>query len=240
VFRRYLWFFLAVGFLVATSTVLNYTSVAFVDPGTAALLSKTSVLFGLAFGLIWLKERFTPIETVGAVTTIMGTLLISFQPGDYFRLGALLVIISTFVYALHAALVKRYSTDMGLAEFFLFRLLCTTGFLFLFVAGRGQLQWPVWQGWLILALAGTVDVALSRGLYYVALRRLKLTHHSLILTLGPLVTILWTFLLFGVVPTAQQLVGGAAVLAGVLMVTIGRDRMARTANKIIPAVREEA
>jgi drug/metabolite transporter (DMT)-like permease len=227
IFRRYVWFFLAVGFLVGASTAMNYASVAFVDPGTAALLGKTSVLFGLAFGLIWLKERFTAIETVGAVIAIIGTIVIAFQPGDYFRLGALLVLISTFMYALHAALVKRYSTDMGLAEFFFFRLLCTTGFLFLFVVGRGQLQWPVWQGWVILILAGTIDVVLSRGLYYIALRKLKLTHHSLVLTLGPLITILWTFLLFGVVPTAQQMVGGVAVLAGVLMVTVGRDRATR-------------
>ncbi len=231
-FRRYVWFFLAVGFLVGASTALNYTSVAFVDPGTAALLGKTSVLFGLAFGLIWLKERFNSIETTGAVIAIIGTVTITFQHGDYFRLGALLVLVSTFMYSLHAALVKRYSTDMGLAEFFLFRLLCTTGFLFLFVVGRGQLEWPVWQAWVILALAGTVDVALSRGLYYIALRKLKLTHHTLILTLGPLVTILWTYLLFSIAPTTQQLVGGAAVLVGVLLVTVGRDRIARKDRRI--------
>ena len=232
-FRRYVWFFLAVGFLVGASTALNYTAVAFVDPGTAALLGKTSVLFGLAFGLIWLKERFNAIETVGAVVAIIGTIIITFQPGDFFRLGALLVLISTFMYALHAALVKRYSTDMGLAEFFLFRLLCTTGFLFLFVAGRGQLEWPVWPAWMILVLAGTIDVVLSRGLYYVALRKLKLTHHTLILALGPLVTILWTFLLFGIAPTAQQLVGGAAVLVGVLLVTVGRERITRKNIRIL-------
>jgi len=232
-FRRYVWFFLAVGFLVGASTALNYTSVAFVDPGTASLLTKTSVLFGLAFGLIWLKERFNRIETVGAVIAIIGTIIITFQSGDYFRFGALLVLVSTFMYSLHAALVKRYSTDMGLAEFFLFRLLCTTGFLFLFVVGRGQLEWPAWQAWVILALAGTIDVALSRGLYYVALRKLKLTHHSLILTLSPLVTILWTYLLFSIAPTTQQLVGGVAVLAGVLMVTVGRDRLTRTTSQTV-------
>ncbi len=230
IFRRYLWFFLAVGFLVAASTALNYTSVAFIDPGTASLLGKTSVLFGLGFGLIWLRERFNITETVGAVIAIAGTLIITFQPGDYLRLGALLVLLSTFMYALHAALVKRYSSDMDLAEFFLFRLLCTTGFLFLFVVGRGQWVWPSWQAWLILLLAGTMDVTISRGLYYVALRRLKLTHHSLILTLSPVVTILWTLLLFGVTPTLQQLAGGVAVLVGVLMVTIGRDRATHRAG----------
>ena len=51
VLRQNLWFFLAVGFLVAVSTALNYASVAFIDPGTATLLGKTTIVFGLGFGI---------------------------------------------------------------------------------------------------------------------------------------------------------------------------------------------
>ena len=63
--------------------------------------------------------------------------------------------------------------EMGLAEFFVFRLAATTGFLLLFTISRGELVWPGWQAGLLLLLAGTVDVTISRGLYYLALRRLK-------------------------------------------------------------------
>ena len=70
---------------------------------------------------------------------------------------------------------------------------------------------------------------MSRGLYYLALRRLTLSHHSLILTLSPVASIVWTLLLFGFSPTVQQLVGGAAILAGVLMVTVGKERVMRKA-----------
>jgi drug/metabolite transporter (DMT)-like permease len=222
VFRRYAWFFLSVGFLVATSTALTYASVAFIDPGTASLLDKTSILFGLGFGIVWLRERLTPFKSIGALMAIGGVFIIAFQPGDYLRLGTLLVLIATFSYALHAALVKRYGAAMSFIEFFLFRLACTTAFLFLFVTSRGELIRPDWPAWLILLLTGTMDVVISRGLYYLALRRLKLSHHSLILTLSPVVAIIWTLLLFGVSPTIQQLMGGVAVLAGVLMVTMRR------------------
>jgi drug/metabolite transporter (DMT)-like permease len=230
IFRRYLWFFLGVGFLVAASTALGYASVAFIDPGTASLLEKTSILFGLGFGILWLRERFTRFESIGALVTITGAFIITFQPveGDNLRLGALLILIAAFMYALHTALVKRYGANMSLMEFFLFRLLCTMGFLFLIVAGRGELVRPSWPAGLLLFIVGTLDVLVSRGLYYLALRRLKLTHHTLILTLSPVIAVGWTFLLFDVSPTLQQLIGGAAVLAGVLMVTVGRERI--TAN----------
>jgi drug/metabolite transporter (DMT)-like permease len=230
VLRRYFWFFLTIGFLIAASTALTYISVAYVDPGTASLLSKTAVVFGLGFGIIWLRERLTTFESLGALVALAGTFIITFQPGDYLRLGSLIVVASAILYSLHTALVKRQDGDMSLVEFFLFRLICTTGFLILFTASRGELVRPTaWQAWFFLILTGTVDVTVSRGLYYLALRRLTLSHHSLILTLSPAASIVWTLLLFGVSPTAQQLVGGAAILAGVLMVTVGKERVMRKA-----------
>jgi drug/metabolite transporter (DMT)-like permease len=219
VFRRYTWFFLSIGFLVAASTALSYGSVAFVDPGTASLLGKMSTLFSLGFGLIWLRERFTAFEWLGVLSAIAGTVIIAFQPGEFLWLGVLMVVVSTFMYALHAALVKRHGNGISLTDFFLFRLVCTTAFLFLFSVGRGELTLPGWQTWLILLVAGTVDVTISRALYYLTLRRLNLSLHAIILTLSPVASILWTLILFDISPTLQQLIGGIAVIGGVLLVS---------------------
>ena len=55
-------------------------------------------------------------------------------------------------------------------------------------------------------MAGTVDVVISRVLYYLALRRLRMSIHTVILTLSPVITILWSLALFDVLPTLQGLV----------------------------------
>lgn len=222
ILREHLWFFLVIGFLVGASTNLNYVAVRFVDPGTAALLVKMSILFGLGFGLFWLRERLSPVQIGGALLAIVGVLIVTFQPGDYFRLGSLMILASTVMYALHAALVKRYGGDIDLLNFFFFRLLCTTGFLLLFAVGRRTFIWPSTTAWLLIVLTGTVDVVISRTLYYVALRRLKISIHSVVLAVSPVVAILWSFLFFDVVPTLQQLVGGAGVILGVVIVTTNR------------------
>jgi drug/metabolite transporter (DMT)-like permease len=70
---------------------------------------------------------------------------------------------------------------------------------------------------------GTVDVTISRALYYLALRRLNMSVHSIVLAFSPAVAVLWSLLLFDAMPTAQQLVGGGAVILGVLMVTLSRN-----------------
>jgi O-acetylserine/cysteine efflux transporter len=217
---RYWKLFSAIGFCIGVSTIINYEAVAFIDAGTASMLGKTTVLFGVGFGIFWLGDRLSRLQIVGSAIAILGLVVISFQPGDYLRLGALLIIGSTFLYALHAALSKRYGQDMDLVNFFFYRLLFTSIVLIAIVAGSGSLALPPSpRAWLLLGLAGTVDVVISRSLYYIALRRLNMSIFSIMLTAGPVAAVLWSLLLFGTFPTAQQLMGGAGVLIGVALVT---------------------
>ncbi len=221
---RHWGFFVTIGFLIAASTVLTYTAVRYIDAGTASMLGKMSILFSLGFGLLWLRERLNAVQMGGALLAVAGVFLITFQPGSYFQLGSL-VVASTFMYALHTAIVKRYGGHIDFLNFFFFRLLSTTTFLLLFAVAMGDFTWPASSGaWPLLLLAGTVDVAISRSLYYLALRRLTMSLHAIVLTISPVATVLWALLLFGTFPGPRELLGGLAVLAGVLVATLYRSR----------------
>ena len=222
VFRENLRFFLAIGLLVAISTAATYIAVGYIDPGTASLLAQMSTIFALGLSIIWLREKLTGLEMAGAAIAVIGVLVISFQPGDYLRLGSLLILASALMYALHAAIVKRHGGEMDFANFFLFRMASVCGFLLLFTSLRGQFVWPSGQAWIYLLLAGTIDVVISRILYYVALRRFQMSFHTIVLTLSPVITVLWSFLLFGLKPTQQSLIGGMAVIVGVAIVSFGK------------------
>jgi drug/metabolite transporter (DMT)-like permease len=208
-------FFLTIGALVAGSTGLNYTAVSYLDAGTASLLSQTSTIFALALGIFWLGDRLARREWLGAGLAISGAFVISFQPGDLLRIGALMILSSALLYASHAAIVKRRGGGMDFINFFFFRIAATSLGLGLLAAGSGQLAPPVSAALPTLLLAGLVDVLVSRTLYYQALRKLKMTRHALILTLSPVVVIAWSLVLFREAPTVQALVGGAIVIAGV-------------------------
>ena len=220
--RHNLVFFASIGLLVATSTNINYEAVAFIDPGTASLLSQTSIIFGLLLGLFWLHDKLTNKQLAGAIIAIAGVLIITFQPGDYLRLGSIMVLVSAFLYALHAAITKRYGEDIDFVDFFFFRLFFTTSFLFIFAFSRQQLILPSWKALLLLIMVGTVDVVISRTLYYVTLRRMDLSVHAIILTLSPVAAIFWSLLLFSTFPSWGQLFGGLAVILGVLVVTLNQ------------------
>lgn len=221
--RRDLRFFAGVGFLVGGSTALGYLAVHYIDVGTASMLGKMSTLFSLLIGVSWLRERLTPIQWLGGLLAAVGVLIITFQPSDVLRAGSLLVIFSTIMYALHAAVVKRHGQEMDFITFFFGRVLFTAITLLVFAVGR-PLALPPAPGWLLLLVAGTVDVVISRALYYLALRRLPMTLHAIVLTLSPVATLLWALFLFDTFPQPQQLIGGVAVLGGVLVATFSRTR----------------
>jgi drug/metabolite transporter (DMT)-like permease len=218
-----LWFFLSIGALIGISTIINYEAVAFIDPGTASLLAKTSILMSVGLGIFWLREKLSKLQGSGAILALTGVLVIAFQPGDYIRLGSLLILISAFMYALHTAIVKRYGEDMDFVEFFFFRILATAVVLFFIAMGRHALIWPGVTAWRLIIMTATIDVVISRALYYFVLRQMQISVLAIVLTLSPVAAVLWAFILFDTVPTVQQFIGGVGVILGVFIVTIKRN-----------------
>lgn len=218
VLRRHLWFFLTIGCLIGISTELGYTALGSVDPGTASMLGKIGTIFAIGFGMIWLRERFTGWQWLGALLAIVGSFIIAYQPGNYLQFGSLLLLLEALLYSLHTTLVKRYGGEIDFINFFFFRLLASATILLMLALGTRALVWPGAIAWRWLIVTATVDVVISRSFYYVALRRLNMSVHTLILTLSPAITVLWSFWLFRTLPTLQQLSGGVAILLGVLLV----------------------
>lgn len=217
--RQNKWFFVTIGALIGASTYMGYLAVVFIDPGTASMLTKVSTVFSLALGILWLGERFSPVQLLGAAVAIVGSFVIAYQPDAQLRWGALLLVFGSFCYSAHFAVVKRYGNQMGFLDFFFYRLLSTAAILFAMSAARQVLTWPTLMGWAVIILTATFDVTASRAFYYWALRRLDMGLLSVITTLTPVATIVWALLLFDTTPGMRQLIGGITVLIGVLIVT---------------------
>ncbi len=222
VFRDNAKFFLVIGFLIAIATSISFAAVSYIDPGTASMVARMGTVFALGFSIFWLKERFVRGQQIGAVVAVIGVFVISFQLGDttgVLWLGTLLVLISNFSYALHAAIVKKNGQDIDFTNFLLFRMVTSVLFLFVFAVGRGEMVWPTGQQvWWILLLTAVVNVVISRSLYYMSLRHYNLSFLTILLTITPVLTILWSILLFGEQPSLQGLLGGMAVIVGVFLV----------------------
>jgi DME family drug/metabolite transporter len=106
-----------------------------------------------------------------------------------------------------------------------------TFFLFIFnlafdsFSGRPLLGNMLWLGdetfgWFILILLGIGPTLGGFGLYTLSLNYLPATVSNLIATLEPALTAIWAFFLFGEQLTTPQIIGGALVFAGVILLRI--------------------
>jgi len=223
--KNNLWLFVSLGLLISASTTINYEAVDYIDPGIASVIAQTGTVWAVLFGLLWLKEDLNSKQFFGAALAVGGIFLVNFQAGNYVQIGTLLVLLSSALYALHAALTKKFSESINLTNFFFARLAFSTLSIVLFSLFTGSLALPQASAWPYLLLAGTIDVTISRTLYYIALRRLKLTVHTIILTLSPVIAILLSAALFNSTLSPRQIIGGMIVLAGVLIVAVWRNRL---------------
>lgn len=229
VFRDNAQFFILIGFLIAIATSISFTAVSYIDPGTASMVARMGTVFALGFSIFWLKERLVRGQQIGAVVAVIGVFVISFQLGDttgVLWLGTLLVLIANFSYALHAAIVKKNGQEIDFTNFLLFRMVTSVLFLFVFAVGRGEMVWPAGQQvWWILLVTAVVNVIISRSLYYMSLRHFNLSFLTILLTLTPVLTILWSILLFGERPSLQGFLGGTAVIVGVFLVNKSKNNL---------------
>lgn len=232
ILRKHKWFFVSIGFLVAASTVCSYTAVKLIDAGTASLLGRVSTIVTLALSYFWLKESLSRKELMGAGLCIVGALTIGFQSSDVLRLGSLVVLGSVVFYSLHIAIVKRYGSDMEFTNFFLYRVAMTTFFLAIFMTLSRNLSLPPNAfAWFLLVITATIDVVISRILYYWALRRMRLGIHTIALTMTPVLTVIWSVLLFKESPTWQAMFGGLLIMTGIFIVVLAqRQKMKALAS----------
>ena len=220
--RRQIGILFVIACLIAFSSYASFLSVSYIDPGTAALLGKSGIVFSLGLSLLWLKERLGRGQVLGALLAIAGTFTIVAHPAEFVRLGSILVLLTALSYSFHAAITKRYLGDLNFLDFFFYRLLFTSTILLSFTFVSGAFRWPTAIEWLMLLLVATLNVSLGRGVYYLTLRRINMSIHATLLTLSPVVTIGWALLMFDVLPGWREILGGAAILGGVVLVVWGR------------------
>jgi drug/metabolite transporter (DMT)-like permease len=82
-------------------------------------------------------------------------------------------------------------------------------------------------GWGWLVCIAVVSTVAAIGLFFAGLRRVGPTTASILATVEPLVTVLLAFLVFGETLRAVQILGGALVLAAVVVLNAGPLRAIR-------------
>lgn len=224
-----IWLAYAAGIFFAVDLELFHHTIGLVGAGLATVLGNTQVVFVAVLAWLLLGERL-PRRTAAAVPVVLGgVVLISgiIGTGAYGldpTLGVVTGLATGLAYAGFLLVLRRGNADLRRPAGPLFdATLSATLASILIGLPLGELDlvpsWPSHAWLLALALSAQVVGWL---LISVSLPRLPAALTSVVLTLQPVGSILLAMLLVAEAPSAVQLLGAAAILAGLLLATLRR------------------
>jgi drug/metabolite transporter (DMT)-like permease len=239
--RRAAW---VAGAFFAADLLLWHYAIEQVGAGLATVLGNTQVLIVGVLAWALFRERLSTNSLLAIPVAMLGIVLISGALeggayGDNPALGALLGVLTGIAYSGFLLALRRSSDPRRVAGPLFEATLASTVFLVPAGLALGDLDFApslAATAWLIvLALSSQVVGWL---LISISLARLPTASTSVLLTLQPLLSVVFAALIVSERPSPLQLAGAAAILAGLLIASVGRGRAAVTAEPALEGVPE--
>jgi len=222
----------ALGFLgYYLASLLDFLGLQYVSAGLGRLIMFVYPTIVVILSAVFLAKPPTRREigalalTYAGIAIVMSAKLGAGPEQRLFLLGAALVFGASTCYAIYLVTGSQLVKRVGSMRFTAYTMMVSTlpalvQFGVLETPAALELPGRVWLYALLLAVACTV---LPVFLVAEALKRIGANHFALIGALGPVTTVLADFLFLEGALTPLQLVGGALVIGGVLLVSIKRN-----------------
>jgi drug/metabolite transporter (DMT)-like permease len=219
----------ALGFLgYYLASLLDFLGLQYVPAGLGRLIMFLYPTLVVILSALFLARRPSGRELAALAVTYAGIALVLSQrlgadpEHRLFLLGAALVFGSAMCYAVYLVTGSQLVKRVGSMRFTAYTMMVSTApalVQFALLESPGALRLPG-AVWLYAVLLATVCTVLPVFLVAEALKRIGANHFALIGGLGPVTTVLADFALLDGALTPLQLLGGALVVAGVLLVTL--------------------
>jgi drug/metabolite transporter (DMT)-like permease len=222
----------ALGFLgYYLASLLDFLGLQYVSAGLGRLIMFVYPTIVVILSAIFLAKRPTRREigalalTYAGIALVMSAKLGAGPEQRLFLLGALLIFGASTSYAIYLVTGSQLVKRVGSMRFTAYTMMVSTvpalvQFALLETPASLVLPGRLWAYAALLAVACTV---LPVFLVAEALKRIGANHFALIGALGPVTTVLADFLFLEGGLTPVQLLGGALVIGGVLLVSIRRN-----------------
>jgi drug/metabolite transporter (DMT)-like permease len=205
------------------------------DPSITSFLGNLFPVFMTILAILFLKERFTLIEALGALMAIGGAFIISYS-GEldwrkFFIPGTGLVVLNTFFAASIAIIVKK-NVQKASPEVY---NLNSNGWIFLFFLG-----YFLWSGQsVVIPVKAFQNIALGAffgsfiGLlsFFYSYRYITASRSSIIQSLKGIFVLTIAYFYLDKFPLAVQLWGGGITVVGVLVMTMSQAGILKKRKK---------
>jgi drug/metabolite transporter (DMT)-like permease len=218
-----------IGYYLAS--LLDFLGLQYVPAGLGRLIMFLYPTLVVILSAVFLSKSPTRRELAALAISYAGVaLVLSDKLGiapehRQFMFGAMLIFGSAMCYAVYLVTGSQLVKRVGSARFTAYTMIVSTApavAQFLLLEPLSALEIPA-QLWWYVSLLVTVCTVLPVFMVAEALKRIGANHFALIGALGPVTTVIADFALMDGAMSAVQIVGGALVISGVLLVSVKRN-----------------
>lgn len=215
--RRLVGLLAAGGIGYTAQAICFFTALEHASAGLVALLLYLHPALVAILAVTFMRERFTARRAGGVALALAGTALTIGPLGSGSQLGVALGLGAAAVYSIYIVVNARLTR--GVDPIVAAALIClgattTSSILGLLVRPAAPTGARGWLAVVAIALASTV---LAISLYFVGLQRLGPTDAATVSTFEPVVTVALAAVVLHETITPLQLIGGAVILAAVVI-----------------------
>jgi drug/metabolite transporter (DMT)-like permease len=211
--------------LSAAGSMLFTYGISLYGPVNAAFLVQFTAVFTIVFGVAFFKERFTRLEAAGILLAVVGVFVLAYGDLSLEIMGAAVLLSAALLFASANSLSKLYVKKVnpvalaGGSSFLMFLYI----FTYTVLAGKLDTAFPS-ETFVYAVLGSVTGVVLSFILFYKALTFFEVSKAATIRTMEPFLTAIFSFAILALTPTANQLLGGALIVIGIVTLSLTKAR----------------
>lgn len=194
-------------------------AVQLVNPGTATVLTYTSLLWVPAISFLYAKEKVSFLDIVSSVALLFSCAIcfadqLSFQE----HLGMLFALGTGFLWSMALVITAKQSIQEQTSALETFVL---TGVMLILISGGASIlsgsSLPTHEG-AFWALLGGVQSTVALGLFSIPLKHLESTKVNIGLsTFDPILASIWSWVIFHKTPARWAFIGGSCIILTLLL-----------------------
>ena len=188
--------------------------------GSFTLLVKSSILFSLVLGALFLKERLNRGEVLGFTISILGLYLLSTIPGDFPANTVYQILLASFLFSMQTFMLKKFTPGIDGKSYTYLRSWLLGIMFLIYQVFVGELQiLPLLLIAMSIFIFG-IGVILARTLQIDAMPYLSISHLYLFALVEPSVSIISSSIFFNEQMPFDKILGIVCVFCGLVLVFI--------------------
>ena len=212
---------LLTAFFITALFLCVFIGLRYSTPSNVAVIMIMQLFFSYLYFNILGKEHMTPLHTLGAALMGMGAMIILMPQSYHFNMGDLIVLAGAAMAPVANRYQQRARKQVASVSILTFRNLIALPLLFALATFFEPFINPLsdLNALSCIALNAVLVFVISKILWVEALHHISITKLSAMAAFIPLFTLIFSYLILGVLPGIKEMAGMVPILLGAVFIT---------------------